>query len=512
LDNIENAYPVLVEADNTATLVLNVADSAAIGARQRTYAIETYGRYFDWDQPTSMRISTFAEVVRGIAGPEPLEVSADLPVSRFKALSGTGPVEVCSCAVEEPACVYRKRRLEIEHQWRITRDADAAAIGTFVSALRCGRELMTAMTAPSVGFAALEALMVDAGIDGFFVSSPYNAELLTGLPAGVAEQFGLSCLFVVGDECVTVLARRPFERQDFHPLGRSALGVMRLGGKRVGIEEGHLGIAAYRALAQTGCVIEESVSLLRRWQDQRAGTDLPYHIAAANAVLGGFERAKEYLLSRTKSGATEREARAIFDQGAMDFARIIGIKGRLSPYFDIIHSGERTLLPAASGDYPLLPTHKTIKFDMGLLAHDAFGCVRGCSDIARSLSPVPAIQRAHDELRSQLIDCLIPAMRPGMTGGEVHALGIEILRGSEDTLRDAGLIRDHMKVDGYVRDCGHTIHRTTLGSVAFLPGVKQTVEPGMVGCVEFVWPVGDTIIAVEDGFFVSETEVLPFTI
>jgi hypothetical protein len=33
----------------------------------------------------------------------------------------------------------------------------------------------------------------------------------------------------------------------------------------------------------------------------------------------------------------------------------------------------------------------------------------------------------------------------------------------------------------------------------------------MLGCVEYVWPIGHRIIAVEDGYFITDDEVIAFT-
>jgi len=169
------------------------------------------------------------------------------------------------------------------------------------------------------------------------------------------------------------------------------------------------------------------------------------------------------------------------------------------------------LLPATAGAYPVGADDRTVKFDMGLTVADAFGCVRGVSDIARTICAEPGIEALHDELRGILIDRLIPAIKPGMTGGEIHAVGVELLRPLEERLRSLGLLPEGRSVDGYRRDCGHTIQRQTISSVYFLPGVQQKVEDGMLGCVEYVWPINDILIAVEDGFLITPEGGVPFT-
>ena len=517
LDSVANARPVLVRSGGRTTLVVNRSDSAPLAALGPDRPVVTYGDYFDWNRSAGLPVATFAQAVDAAAGPGPISVGPDLPVVRHGALSAMREVVVQRPGSPEGGvATYRIPRARIEWQWRATRDADAALITAFVSSLRRGEDLVEALDQPPVGFDPFDRLLVEAGLAGFLVSSPFGAELVCGRPAAAVAQFGIVCLCRPGADHVTIISRHPLDGTDLRPDGTApslaAAVLAECGPHPIGIEEGHLGIGAAQRLSEAGCQPQAAVALFRRWQDMRAGTDLPYFIVAANAVRAGVEHAERFIERRLASGVTEAEADAAFDQGVARFARSLGLQDRVGPYFDIIHSGERTLLPAIAGDYPLLPGHRTIKFDMGLLVRDAFGCVRGCSDIAWTLSPDPAIREARDALRSALVDDLIPAMRPGMTGGAIHALGQDALKRIENVMARAGLMPAGASMDGYVRDCGHTIHRTTAGSVYFLPGVTGTIEPGMLGCVEYVWPVGDAIVAVEDGYYVTETEIIPFTI
>lgn len=517
LDSVEAVSPVILGTETGRTLLVNVSDSAAV-QNLGGFKTETWGRYFDWDQEAGHPAPTFAEVVTRAAGHRTISVGPDLVAARYEALVSAGPVELRDEPVHAGgACfVYEKRRAEVEAQWAATRDRDAEAVSSFVATLRFGQELLEAMSRPPVGFAPLDSGLAAAGLTGFLVTSPFNAELLTGLPAILCEQLGLACLFRPDRDTLLVMTRRPLERCDFAalPSAPSAKDVL-VGAKLrgpIGFEEGHLTIGQHRLLTEAGIELRGAIGTLRRWEDQRAGTDLPYFVVAANGVLRGVAAAEGFLDRHVDSEPTERDVVAAFDQGVAAFARSVGFEGRVGSYFDIVHPGERTLLPAVAGDFPLRAGDATIKFDMGLLVRDAFGCVRGCSDIARTLSPDPLVGASHDALRTALVDRLIPSMRPGMSGGAIHAAGVEALRGCTDALAAAGLMRPDRTLDGYVRDCGHTIHRTTAGSVYFLPGVKQTVEPGMLGCVEYVWPIGDRIVAVEEGYYVTDTHVVPFTI
>lgn len=516
-DSVASTTPVIATVGGRETLLINLSDSCALGAGKPWRSVKTWGGYFDWNQEAGTPAASFAQAVRAVAGPGTLTVGADLPYTRFAALAANGPVTVAGPMIADgPVFVQYKRRAAIEAQWDSTRQADGAAIAAYVGGLRRGKDLLAAMRAPAIGFDPLDTGLSAAGLSALLVTSPYHCELFTGVPAAVAEQFGIACLFRAGAPEIVVFSRQPLGWHDFQSDGTmpslAAAVAAAVPAEPVGFEGGHLTIGQHAALVAAGCDLREASATFRRWQDRRAGTDLAYFIVAANAVLAGFKQAAAAIERCIAPGLSEREAGAAFDQGAATFSARLGFADRLGPSFDIIHSGERTLLPAIAGDYPLRDGDATIKFDMGVLVRDAFGCVRACSDIARTWSPDETIRAAHDDLRAALVDRLIPAMKPGMTGGRIHALGVEALAGSVPALAAAGLMPQGRGVEGYLRDCGHTLHRTTAGSVYFLPGVSGTIEPGMLGCVEYVWPIGDRILAVEDGYFVTDSEVIPFTV
>jgi Xaa-Pro aminopeptidase len=305
----------------------------------------------------------------------------------------------------------------------------------------------------------------------------------------------------------------PLDRAGLSERGKRAslAGLVKESGfRRVGYQRDHLSIGDHLLMAEAGVALEDAGYVLRRWQDRRAGDDLVYFVLAGNAVLHGIAAARKFF-HRNEGAMTERDLVAVYHQAVRRFAAKYGFQERVFSYFDIVHSGGRTFLPATAGDYPVTPADRTIKFDMGLVVADAFGCIRGCSDIARTICRDPELEAIHDRLRAILVEELIPSIRPGMSGQEIHAVGVEKLRPLEGELRRLGLLPEGKGVDGYVRDCGHTIQRQTISAVYFLPGVTEQVENGMLGCTEYVWPIGDVLIAVEDGYFVTEEGAIPFT-
>lgn len=516
----ELVFPARLEitaADGStrAIHVLNHPDSDPFAQKLPKEPSVAYGRYFEWNAAGGPG-GSFAEVVRKAAGSDEILVGPDLALARFEALAATGPLRLKAPRAARPVQAYAKDRRGIEAQWDVTRRADNARLAGFITGLRAGDQLAAWLARPAIGFAGLDSALEAAGLAGLLVTSAHNVELFTGLGYEAIKTHGLSCLYQPGAAQITVFAETPLARADFAPLESAAdlpaalAQALAPARGALGIEEPSIGIGLVEALRGAGFAPKGAITPLRKWQEARALTDLGYFTLAANAVIKGFEHAKAWFL-RQSSDVQERDLEAVFQQGVADFAAQNCFAGRVKPYFSIIHSGGRTLLPATAGDYPAKLDDPTIKFDMGVLVYDDFGCVRACSDIARTICTTPELQAAHDALRAALVDLLIPAMRPGMTGGEVHAEGVKALRACEAELRASGLMPEGVTFEGYTRDCGHILHRTTTATIFFLPGVSATLATGMLGCVEYVWPLGDLVLAVEDGYLVTETGVIAFT-
>lgn len=514
-DSRYSVYPVLIQRGDKRHIVVGAADAAAHQAAASPVPFTTYGRYFDWNQGSGYVPTAFASAVRSVTGEDELDIEATMPTGRFLSLAADGPVSVFGAVGEQPIHLYARSRKQLETQWRETRDADVPRLAPFVSSLRFGPELLTAMSAEPLGFDVLDRLAAAAKLGGIFVSAAFDVEMFAGLRQAVAEDFGVTAYYRPCADDIVVLSAKPLDQ-----LGLRALGVeeslsaalAKLAAGVTGFQRDHLPIAVFQRLEARGMQLTDATYCLRRWFDERAGTDLLYFITAANAVLAGVEHAKAFIRRMIGGAISERDLAAVYHQGVADFVAFVGMSGRVMPYFDIIHPGERTLLPAIAGNYPVEPSNKTIKFDMGLLVTDSFGIVRGCSDIARSISFDPNLQAVHDKLRALLVDRLIPSIKPGMSGGEIHRIGVDILRPMSDELKSCGMLHPDMEIEGYTRDCGHTLQRQTLATVHFLPGFKETLHAGMLGCTEFVWPIDDKILACEDGYYVTADGAIPFTI
>lgn len=515
-DSVLSVYPVIIEAGGRETVVVGAADAAAFAVAEGGMTMLTHGRYFSWNQGKDFEVPSFTDAVMAAATEGVLEIEADMPVCRFEPLDALRDTELFGDVVDGPGYVYTRSAKALEAVWLQTRDADVGRLRPYVETLRAGAVLSEAIADEAKGFAVLDRQMELAGIDRLLVTAAFNIEMFTGLTSVMIEDLGLMVVYARGNDEITVVSERTVSLPGFTPVGAVASradAVTAACGPETGFEKSNMSIGLFRQFDERGLSLVDATFCLRRFFDERAGTDLLYFIAAANAVIAGFEHAKAFILRNPDAtNLLEADIVGVFHQGVAAFARQIDMEGRIFAYFDIIHPGTRTPLPAMAGHYPISAQDETITFDTGLLVTDSTGVVRGCSDIARSFSRDPAIQAAYEKLRATLVDVLIPAIKPGMSGAEIHAIGVDALRPLTDELKACGMLHADMDMDGYTRDCGHTMQRQTLATVHFMPGFSGTLHETMLGCTEFVWPIDDRILACEDGYYVTPDGAVPFTI
>lgn len=503
--------PVVVWRGDHAIVVISDPDSDACNALPAGIGQELYGRYFSWDKfGSDCAPLDFAGAVIA-AGGDTLVCAPDLVVARFEQLAARADIKVRGREAAGPLYLYRKAKAEVVAQWQLTRDADVARVRPIASQFPNGDILCREMLRPISGYAALDRLAQEAAVGALCVTAPHEVEMFTGLPYEQNAALGAIAIWVPGED-VLVATRQPIVRGDFRAQPQSALlsDILRPLGP-VAVQKNDMGIGPWLDLVEAGVDLLAGDEILRRFQDCRVGEDLVYFFVAANAMLHGIAEARKGFDKFREASVSERDLVALHHGGVRRFLRSCGFEGRETRCFDVVHSGSRTHLPATACDAVVSGTDTTIKFDMGIFVKDAAGCVRGVSDIARTICTRPELTRFAKTLREEMIATLVPGIRPGMTGAEVHALGIEALKPLEDEMRRLGLLPDGASVENYTRDCGHTLQRQTISSVYFLPTNRNTVELGMLGCVEYVWPFRDVLLAVEDGYVVTEAGTIPFT-
>ncbi len=518
-DATKTVLPYVLEHDGKRTVLLRDSDSAMVSAQPATtHRFAVYGGYFSWnDSPSAPGLP---QLIGELAPDCVVQVDDTLPVASYRALRGPLELDVADRAgADQPLRHFTLERAQVA----AAMESNAAtepyrrAAKRVVEGFRFEARLLELLQRPPEhDFALLDTQLEKAGVDAILVTSPFQLEELSGFPSTWLAQAGASLLFVRGDERLHLLlpgyGRLPgtVERATYRDVAGA---VAAIAPGTLAVETGHADLRLARLLGADPSLIANASPLLYRWQELRAASQLPYYVLAANSARLATERAVAYAAGRLAQGGELRETELAlaFDTFLGEFAGECGLHGMFRPYFRIIHPGERALVPAAPSPNVVSSRNRTVKFDMGTQVLDLAGRVRGCSDIAKTLCNTPELEEFQSLLRTILLDRVIPAIRPGVTGAAVHGSATEALAEQDDRARGWNLLPQGRSGKEYSRDCGHVINRQTICTIYLEPGCEQQIEAGMSGCVEFVWPVDEAVVAIEDAYLVTEAGAIPIT-
>lgn len=516
-DGFKNVLPLVLRAeDGGFTVMVKDGDAGILTyAPLAPHEFVTYGRYFTFnDDPPA---KTLPQLLEELVPERAIAVDDSLPLSLYRILAAGFDLTVLQRCTEARLYHHTLDRAGVTARMAAGMDRFREAATRATAGYRHAPELADLLAGVAdPGFPLLDEIMERRGLEVLLVTSPFQMEDLSGLPADWLEAAGALLLVRRGDSDLHLLAPSAGEvpgaalRGEFASVREA---VARLTEGVPAVEHTHAELSLARALDVEPLALPNASPAIYEWQELRATSQLPFYVLAANSARHALERTIAYAEERLGRGEELREselARA-FDAYLGVYAAEIGLPGSFRPYFRIIHPGERTLVPAAPSENLLTRDQKTIKFDVGTQVLDAGGRVRGCSDIARTICRTPELQRFHETLRSLLLERVIPAIRPGVTGAEVHRAAVEALAEHDDLFRSWGVLPEGRSGREYARDCGHVINRQTICNIYFTPDCDVRVQAGMAGCVEFVWCVEDLVVAVEEAYVVTERGALPTT-
>lgn len=517
-DATKTVLPLALQHGDKHTILVADGDSAIAEALPIVpHEFAVHGRYFTWNESPPAR--SLPELIKQLAPGASIEVNETLPLRTHANLAASLDLlirpgqsqaqQVRHFTVERSAVSAEMAAggMERFRQAALKVSAKFRAAGQIA-------ELLNGATDP--GFALLDELMAEAGVEALLITSPFQIEELTGYPSAWLEPLDVALLVRKGNASLDLLVAGNGSLPNSELQGSHAdLGaaVKSLTTAAPAVEFGHADLKLARQLGAEPATLTNASPLVHRWQELRATSQLPFYLLAANSVREALDNTVELTAQRLAEGDELRDselARA-FDSFLGKFAAEYDLHGFIRPYFRIIHAGERTLVPAAPSAKQLSSSNQTIKFDMGTQLLDQAGRVRGCSDIARTYCATPELQEFTELLRTILLDRLIPAIQAGMTGAEIHRIGCEALAEHDSRFHAWGVLPEGRSSLEYGRDCGHVINRQTICTTYFTADSSTTVEVGMSGCVEFVWPVGELIIAVEEAYVITDSGAIAIT-
>lgn len=517
-DGFKNMLPLaVVNPEGNHTILVRDGDAgittfAPAGASE----FRVYGRYFSFnDDPPA---ESLEQCLTDLVGARTLLVRDTLPVSLYRVIAEAGvKLKVTGNPVTGTLQHHTIERNEVTETMATGLDRYRDAAKRAVRGYRYESEIVRIIeSARDQGFALLDEILEHRELSSLLVTSPFQQEELTGLPQSWLETAQAALLVRKGDSQVHLLTAAAGEIPGINQQGEFESLVDALNQLNVNepaVEHAHAELRLLQDIGADPLSVSNASAAIHEWQELRAASQLPFYVLASNSARHALERTVAAAEERLSKGEelTESELARAFDAELGGYAGEYGLAGSFRPYFRIIHPGERTLVPAAPTDNPLSNRNRTIKFDMGTQVLDGRGRVRGCSDIARTICATDELKQFQDKLREILLERVIPAIRPGVTGAEVHAAATQALAEHDELFRSWGVLPEGKSGRDYARDCGHIINRQTICNIYFTPTTHLAVKAGMSGCVEFVWGVADLIIATEEAYVVTEDGAIPIT-
>ena len=332
-------------------------------------------------------------------------------------------------------------------------------------------------------------LLPDAGIDALLVTDLINVPYLTGYTGsnGLALIGESVCAFVTDFRYVEQAAaevapefdRRRGERDLLEAVEEPLPG----GPVRLGFEEAHMSVRAYRRLREVLPEKVELVGVVDVIERLRAVKE-PAEVDSMRSAAALADDALRWLLERGLVGRTEREL-------ALDLEQRMRSQGAEDPSFPaIVAAGAHGALPHASPRDVEIPSGELVVIDWGARV-DGYN-----SDCTRTVGAGVAGDDAASVygvvLEAQLAG--VGAVRPGAGGRELDAAA-----------------RDLIEAAGYGSEFGHGLGHGVGLEVHENPRLSQrsddvlaagnavTVEPGIYLPDRFGVRIEDLVIVAEDG-------------
>jgi Xaa-Pro aminopeptidase len=461
-------------------------------------------------RPTSGIPRTAADAVLAAVGTEPLTVDAATPAVLYEQLASRMAVRVERDA-GPPIEAFRQTRQDVLGRFNHHRREVAAIAGRLTRAHPHADRLAPWLAeGPNPAFDLLDRMAGGRGLRALLATWVTDYQELSGLRGALAEENGCAALFLLGSDEVWILAPRGLAlglSGEARSYPRLAAAVRALAGDGpLGVEMDTLEAARLLALREEGIRLDDAGMLLRDWREEKAWYDIPYFIVAALATRHAIEGAAHFAGQAIRAGVevTERDVDRVYGHLLDDFRAEHRLPVGLDRYFTNNHAGSRTILPSRPTSQRLSAGIVTLKIDCGVFVVDE-GLFHACSDIARTVGTTPAAAEVAEAMERAVVEDIIPAIRAGMTGEEIHSMAVGEMARHEGVFRAHGYLPDDFSWrTGYTRDVGHVIERQESYTYYFRPGTHRPLHPGMVSCVEIHCVHDRHNLTLEDTFVTDE--------
>lgn len=308
--------------------------------------------------------------------------------------------------------------------------------------------------------------MASHHLDAAYVSRPVSIAYLTGVRAEPYER--LMALVITRGKATLILPALERENAERAKTdadivswrdGEDAYGLVHealRGSARVGVEKGHLTLAAAEAMRTDPAAIADIGPEIRRLRLTKSAVELE-KLAHAAAIT---DAATDEILSRLRAGQTELEV-------AVALGAAIGAAGGTLAFETLVLSGPNSALPHGRPSGRRLVAGDLVLLDFGA----AYEGYRADTTRVAVVGEPSARQREIHGLVLGAHDAAIDAVRMGVTTGAVDAAARKVIEA-------AGL------GDRFFHRTGHGLGLETHEDPSLDPGSKTVLEAGMVFTVE----------------------------
>lgn len=505
-----HVLPFVLSSDGQNYLLVREIESGNIaGAGPCKLPVKYFAPYYIPGRTTGAYASV-ADALDALAPGQPLTVDHAMPATVFNELRKRRHVEV-QRATSPPVDVYRLATADVRNAFNHHRSEVTTVAQRLVEGHPYQERLFALFDREACdNFALLNTMAADVGLDGVYASWITNFQEITGLPGNLASDVSCTALYLVGSDEVWVIA----------PSGQSIAGATLFksyhsaahamkdiaGEAKIGYESDTLFASALLDLENMELDLSDGGEVFREWREEKVYGDIAYFVLAAMASRFAIEQAASFASVAIRSGVevTEKDIDRVYEQGIRDFASQMELPVCLRPYFVNNHAGSRTIYPSRPVNYLLSKGISSLKIDAGIFVVDD-GLFHACSDIARTVTTTPEAAEVFGTMETVMLHETIPGIRPGMSGEEIHSMGVKQMGAHDHVFHKNEYMPDGFTWEGsYSRDIGHVIERQESNTFGFKPGVKRPVVSGMVGCVEFHCFHNGHAMTCEDTFVVDD--------
>ncbi len=525
-DGYKAVAPKVVKRGNEKILIARHIEMANVEAQReiektlpKDIKVVYYNPYFTFEIPKEPAYSDFIDAFISINRTgETIAVHDDLPLQIYQWLEKNYELKFMSNTDEKVEFyMYEIAKEEVLSKFELGRkDADKTAL-SLIEKSPIRAELNEYIEKrKDTRFEVLDELMDEAGLKAVLCTSPLGVQEITGYGMVHHQEDGIAALYVKGENKVYIFAKKPLSYysgdKKIKDIAKEVYSLT--GDDVIGIEEQHFSLGWFNSLGFKNLNLKNAMNVIKISREKRAWEDLSYYIIAARASVYATEGALEWTKAEISKGnrITECDVENKYIALLEEFRKKNNISLSIRTFWTNCHAGARSIFPSLATDYVLTKDFNTLKIDAGVSLVDENGIHRAASDIARTATFKDNCEKAYKKFDEYMVKTVIPNVKPGMNGNDIYKLAVSEVQKELQLFKDLSLMPDVRHLSPiFNRDVGHLMALQEPVTLFFKKDAFQVVEEGMVGAIEYQWPIDGNSIGAEDIFLIGPNGGLNFT-